>query len=135
MLVVSIATPLASPRIFERWFGLPQLLGLAPIPVATATLFLVLRLALRHLPRADHRLDWVPFAATVGIFVLCFQGLAYSFWPYAVPERLTIFAAASAPESLLIILAGALAVLPMILGYTVFVWRVFGGKARALSYG
>ncbi|MBK1660989.1 cytochrome d ubiquinol oxidase subunit II [Paracraurococcus ruber] len=135
VVVVSIATPLASARIFDRWFGLPQLLGLAPIPVATAGLVLVLHLALRHLPRADHRLDWVPFAATIGIFVLCFQGLAYSFWPYVVPERLTIFAAASAPESLAIILVGALAVLPMILGYTVFVWRVFGGKAKALSYG
>ena len=76
----------------------------------------------------------MPFAATVGIVVLCFQGLAYSFWPYVVPDRLTIFAAASARESLLIILVGALAVLPMILGYTVFVWRVFGGKAKALTY-
>lgn len=134
VLAVSVATPLVSPRIFERWFGLPQLLGLAPIPLATAALFLVLGMALRHLPRADHRLDWVPFAATVGIFVLCFQGLAYSFWPYVVPDRLTIFEAASAPESLLIILFGALAVLPMILLYTVFVWRVFGGKAQALRY-
>ena len=134
VVIVSIATPLASPRIFERWFALPQLLGLAPIPVATAGLFLVAFLTLRHMPRADHRLDWVPFAATIGIFVLCFQGMAYSFWPYVVPDRLTIFEAASAPQSLFIILIGALAVLPMILGYTVFVWRIFGGKARALTY-
>jgi cytochrome bd ubiquinol oxidase subunit II len=134
VLVVSIATPLASTRIFERWFTLPQMLGLTPIPIATATLFLVVFLSLRHLPRRDARLDWVPFAASVGIFVLCFQGLAYSFWPYVVPERLTLFEAASAPESLIIILAGALIVLPMILAYTVVVWRVFGGKAKALTY-
>ena len=51
-----------------------------------------------------------------------------------VPERLTIFEAASAPESLMIILVGALAVLPMIGLYTFFIWRIFGGKARELKY-
>jgi len=134
VMAVSAATPFASPRIFERWFGLPQILGLAPIPLATGALFLLLHIFLRRFPRTDHTLDWVPFAATAAIFVLCFQGLAYSFWPYVVPERLTIFEAASAPESLIIILVGALAVLPMIGLYTFFIWRIFGGKARALTY-
>lgn len=134
VLVVSAATPIASPRIFDRWFSLPEMLGLAPIPLATGGLFLLLHIFLRRFPRADHSLDWVPFAATAAIFVLCFQGLAYSFWPYVVPERLTIFAAASAPESLIIILVGALAVLPMIGLYTFFIWRIFGGKARELKY-
>ena len=76
----------------------------------------------------------MPFACGVAIFALCFVGLAYSFWPYVVPERLTMWEAASAPESLLIIFAGTVVVLPVIVGYTVFVYRVFGGKARALSY-
>jgi len=134
VLVVSAATPLAAPRIFERWFSLPEALMLAPIPLATGALFLVLHIFLRRFPRVDHSLDWVPFAATAAIFVLCFQGLAYSFWPYVVPEQITIFAAASAPESLLIILFGAATVLPMIVGYTIYIWRVFGGKARDLRY-
>ena len=134
VLAVSAATPLASPRIFERWFSLPELLGLAPIPLATGALFLLLHIFLRRFPRKDHALDWVPFAATAAIFVLCFQGLAYSFWPYVVPERLTIFEAASAPESLIIILVGVLAALPMIGLYTIFIWRIFSGKAQALKY-
>ena len=134
VLAVSAATPLASPRIMERWFSLPELIGLGAIPVAVGALFLVVFMSLHHLPRADHRLDWVPFAATLGIFVLCFQGLAYSFWPYIVPDRLTIFEAAAARESLLIILFGAAFVLPIIGAYTVLVWRLFGGKARALRY-
>ncbi|WP_207538045.1 cytochrome d ubiquinol oxidase subunit II [Sabulicella rubraurantiaca] len=134
VVAVSLATPFASPRIMERWFSFPEILGLAPIPVATGALFLVVFLSLRHLPRRDAALDWVPFAATAGIFILCFQGLAYSFWPYVVPDRLTIFEAASAPESLLIILVGTLVVLPVIIAYTVLVWRWFGGKAQALKY-
>ncbi len=32
MIAVSIATPLVSPRIFERWFSFPNIIGLAPIP-------------------------------------------------------------------------------------------------------
>ena len=134
VVAVSVATPLASPRILERWFAFPQILGLAPIPLATGALGAVVWLTLKHMPRRDARLDWVPFAATVGIFVLCFQGLAYSFWPWIVPDRLTIFAAAAAPESLAIILAGACFVLPVIGVYTLVVWRIFGGKAVPLKY-
>jgi cytochrome d ubiquinol oxidase subunit II len=52
-----------------------------------------------------------------------------------VIDRLTIWDAASAPESLVVILIGAAIVLPAILGYTVFAYRVFRGKARALDYG
>ncbi|WP_421991461.1 cytochrome d ubiquinol oxidase subunit II [Roseococcus sp.] len=134
VIVVSAATPLVSQRIFERWFGLPQIMGLAPIPLASGALFLLLHIFLRRFPRSDTSLDWVPFVATATIFVLCFQGLAYSFWPYVVPDRLTIFEAASAPESLIVILIGAAAVLPMIGIYTFIIWRIFGGKAQELKY-
>jgi len=51
-----------------------------------------------------------------------------------VPERLTIFEGASAPESLIIILVGVLEALPMISVYTAFIWRIFSGKAQALKY-
>jgi cytochrome d ubiquinol oxidase subunit II len=79
-------------------------------------------------------LCWLPFAATVGIFLLAFNGLAYSVFPYLVADKLTIWQAASAPESLKIILYGVAIVLPTIIGYTVFSYRVFWGKARELSY-
>lgn len=39
-----------------------------------------------------------------------------------------------APESLMIILAGALIVLPCIIGYTIFAYRVFWGKVKYLTY-
>lgn len=134
ILVVSLATPLVSDRIFERWFTFPNIIGLAPIPLMTAALFTGLWVFLARMPRADHSLDLVPFLGAVGLFALGFLGLAYSFYPYVVPERLTIWQAASAPESLLIILFGALFVLPMIIGYTVFSYYVFRGKASELRY-
>jgi cytochrome d ubiquinol oxidase subunit II len=60
--------------------------------------------------------------------------MAYSFYPFIVPERLTIAAAAASPESLSIILMGVVFVLPVILGYTVFAYVIFRGKATGLSY-
>ena len=51
-----------------------------------------------------------------------------------VPDQLTIYQAASAPESLKIILVGTVIVLPMILGYTALSYVVFRGKASLLNY-
>jgi cytochrome bd ubiquinol oxidase subunit II len=135
---ISIITPLVSQRIFDKWFAMPNILFLAPIPVITLILFIMIDRALRKLPAqqaaGNDRLCWLPFAGSVGIFVLAFLGLAYSLFPYLVVDRITIWQAASAPESLKFILVGALIVLPAILGYTVFAYRVFWGKARELTY-
>jgi cytochrome d ubiquinol oxidase subunit II len=131
---VSLATPLASPRILERWFEMPNLLLLAPLPLATAGLLAGLWALLRHLPLPGDALRRVPFWGAVALFSLAFAGLAWSFFPYVVPERLTLWQAAAAPENLSIILAGALVVLPVILAYTVLAWRIFGGKAGDLRY-
>jgi cytochrome d ubiquinol oxidase subunit II len=51
-----------------------------------------------------------------------------------VPGDLTIWDAASAPESLAVILMGSVFVLPMILAYTAFSYWVFRGKLGALRY-
>lgn len=135
---VSAATPLVSTQIFDKWFSFPNIVLLAPIPLMTIGLFVATELSLRRLantlPTGNEHGAWVPFACTIGIFVLAFHGLAYSLFPYLVVDRLTIWDAASAPESLLIIFIGAVVVLPAILGYTAFSYRVFWGKAQKLSY-
>jgi cytochrome d ubiquinol oxidase subunit II len=76
----------------------------------------------------------LPFYMVVIIFICCFLGLAFSFYPYIVPGELTLFEAASAPDSLKIILVGSLFVLPFIGAYTVFSYYTFRGKAEALRY-
>lgn len=132
--LVSITTPLVSARIFEKWFSMPNLFLLAPIPVITAAIIVLGELTLRRLPMEGDRFAWVPFACAVAMFMLCFHGLAYSFYPYIVPEKMTIYGAAAAPESLLIIFVGAMLVLPCIIGYTLFAYRVFWGKVQDLRY-
>ena len=131
---ISLASPLASPRIFEKWFALPEFILLAPLPLTAAAVFAATAFVLRRLPMADDAFNWAPFAGGVTLFALAFAGLAYSFYPYVVPDRMTVFEAASAPESLAIILVGTLVVMPVILGYTVIAYLIFRGKATDLRY-
>ena len=134
MAAVSLATPFASPRIFERWFVWPDLVYLSPLPLLSAALFVYLWRETFHLPKPGDRHALVPFLCLAAIFTLGFLGLAYSFYPFVVPERLTIWEAASATESLGIIFAGTAVVLPVIIGYSFYAYRVFGGKAGDLRY-
>lgn len=138
-VAVSAVSPLISERIFQKWFSLPYVVLLLPLPVVTMSLLLIAARSLRRLPvrmaQGNDYGAWVPFGCTVGVIVLGFYGLAYSLFPYLVIDRITIWEAASAPESLMVILVGALVVLPAILGYTIFVYRVFRGKAQPLTYG
>jgi cytochrome d ubiquinol oxidase subunit II len=139
ILAVSVVTPLISGRIFAKWFTLPEFLLLLPIPLTTVVLLWVIARSLGRLPvrlaRGNEYGAWVPFCCTVGLYVLAFYGLAYSMFPYLVVDRIDVWQAASATESLLIVFVGTAVVLPVIVAYTVFAYRVFWGKARPLDYG
>lgn len=95
---------------------------------------MVLWAVLQRLPMPDDRWCWVPFVCSTLLFVFGFGGMAYSFYPYVVPEQLTIYETANAPESLFIILIGTLFVLPVIAIYSVIAYVIFRGKATKLSY-
>ncbi|MDN5567936.1 MAG: cytochrome d ubiquinol oxidase subunit II, partial [Paracoccus sp. (in: a-proteobacteria)] len=134
LAAVSISSPLVSPRIAERWFSFPEIVLLAPLPLMAAGLLVAIWIGLGHLPLQNDRLAWLPFAAGAALFCISFAGLAYSFYPYVVPDALTIYEAASAPEALIIIFVGTCFVLPVIVGYTILAYIIFRGKARDLRY-
>ncbi len=135
---ISMATPLVSARIFDKWFSFPNVVLLLPIPAVTVALFVVTARSLGRLPtRLSQHNEYgagVPFACTVGIFLLAFYGLGYSLFPWLVVDKLTIWQAASAPQALMVIFYGVALVLPVIIGYTVFAYRVFRGKSSSLEY-
>lgn len=130
---VSVVTPMVNPEIFTRWFSFPGIIALWPIPVVTVGLGIALEFFLRKAPYPQDRLCWVPFVTTTAIFLLCFNGLLYSFYPNIAPN-LTIWDAASDTEALVVILIGAGLVVPFILLYTIFSYRVFWGKVGELRY-
>jgi cytochrome bd ubiquinol oxidase subunit II len=122
MAIVSIWTPLAFERIATRWFSLPNILFFWWIPAATV---LVAIAAWRALDTGG---DTVPFLAAIGLFVLGYLGLLISNFPYIIPPSLTIWQTASSASTHVFMLIGTLMMLPIILGYMVFVYWIFGGK-------
>jgi cytochrome d ubiquinol oxidase subunit II len=133
LALISLATPWVSPTVFERWFAFPQLIALSAIPLMSV-ICLVATLAVLRSNQVLGALCWLPFAFVVTVFTLGGIGLAYSLYPYVVIDRMTIWQAASATESLAVILIGCAITVPAIALYTLFAYRVFWGKARTLDY-
>lgn len=161
--LVSLVNLIINPDILDKWQHTAYGILLLPVPLVCFGLFFLNDRVLRHMAKqrlSHHLYDstntydednknteievktkshndalcWLPFCNTVVIFILCFIGLAFSFYPYVIPQQLTIWQAASAPESLQFLLWGAIFVIPTILLYTAFSYRVFWGKAKALDY-
>jgi cytochrome d ubiquinol oxidase subunit II len=123
VVLVSIVTPLASETVRAKWFSFPRIIFLSVLPLGTFAAGLLTWFSLG-------KSDWKPFAGTVAIYVLSFLGLAYSLFPYIVMDRITIWEAAAHPSALRFVLIGTVLVLPFIVAYTFYVYRVFGGKAK-----
>jgi cytochrome d ubiquinol oxidase subunit II len=132
--LVSLATPLVSHTVQAKWFDFPRTLALMLLPLATLAAGWLVWATTGRLRRGEREWDWMPFAASVAIFVLAFAGLAYSLFPYVVMDRMTIWEAASHPSALKFVLVGVAIVLPFLIAYTAFAYRVFRGKARAGLY-
>jgi cytochrome bd ubiquinol oxidase subunit II len=124
IVIVSIWTPLEFDRIAARWFSVPNTYYLAPIPL------LSLALAVTSWRGIVGKHPSLAFVGAVGLFVLAFIGLVISTMPYMVPPTITLWQAAAAPKSQEFILGGMSFMVPVILGYTVFVYRTFRGKVR-----
>jgi len=122
--VISVWTPLADPRIALRWFSLPNLLWLWPVPLLVVACTALLLCAIARQAQAQ------PFVATLALIFLGFSGLAISLWPNIIPPSISIWAAASPPQSQGFTLIGALLVMPLILAYTGWSYYVFRGKVR-----
>jgi cytochrome d ubiquinol oxidase subunit II len=102
----------------------PNIVYLAPVPIVTAFVALLCWYGLVKGREA------MPFLSTIGLFLLGFLGLVISNAPYLVPSSITVWDAAAVPESQIFTLVGVLIMLPLILGYTAFVYWTFRGKVR-----
>lgn len=120
--LVSLGTPLVSETVRDKWFSFPRMIYLSLLPLATLVAWISVWWSIG-------RSEGKPFAGAVAIFVLAFGGLSYSLFPYVVIDRLTIWEAAAHESALVFLLVGTSIVLPFILGYTFWSYRIFRGKA------
>jgi cytochrome d ubiquinol oxidase subunit II len=131
LAAVNIATLAVEPHVAARWgwtgsgFDLARLARLAPIPLLGAAGLAILATGLM---RGAH--VW-PFVGAVVVFLSGYLGLAASFFPYVAPYQLTFRDAANDNGALGLLFGGLVFILPVILGYTVWVYWVFRGKTVA----
>lgn len=134
LLLISLATPYIRHSIFERWFTLPNMLWLAPVPLLSAFCLLRAKLLLRGEHILQRRI-WQPFALTVSALILCAVGLGISLYPYTVIGQLTVWEAAASTPTLVVTLIGVCITVPFIVAYSIFSYWAFRGKATHLTYG
>jgi cytochrome bd ubiquinol oxidase subunit II len=122
--IVSLWTPLLNETIAARWFTMPNLVLLSPVPLVTAGLAL-------WLWRASATREVLPFVLAIGLFTLSYLGLAISLWPMLIPPDISIWQAASPPETQTFLLVGMSFLLPTLIAYTIYCYWVFRGKVTA----
>ena len=121
-LAVSLWTPLTHSDIATRWFSRPNLYWFLPVPVLVV---LVSAWMYRAISKNAHH---APFLLTLALVFLGYTGLGISIWPNIIPPSISIWEAASPPQSQGFILVGALFIIPIILVYTFWSYYVFRGK-------
>ena len=134
IFLISIATPLISEIIADKWFTLPAAIGLLPIPITTMIAYAVIVWVLWHERILEAGFGWLIFVSLIIICLMSALGLAYSIYPDIVIDKMTIWDTASSTESLRFTSIGIAITVPMILIYTFFIYRIFSGKATKLSY-
>lgn len=128
MLIISLWTPSISPVIYDRWFTLPNFFYLMPLPLMTlaATIF-----AFYCLQKPNQCNEKLPFLLSISLFIFGYLGLGISTWPYIIPRQLTIWEAASNAKTLIFQLVGTIILLPLLITYTLYAYKVFGGKVHS----
>ncbi len=124
IVAVSVWTPFLNTTFMTRWFGWPGILFTSPVPI------LVVAIAVAFHWGIARRHHLTPFLCALGIFLLCFAGLAVSFFPLMVPPSISILQAAAPRESQVFVLVGASVLIPIILVYSGMSYWIFRGKVK-----
>lgn len=125
-LIGAIAITVVTPIVYEsarlRLFSQPLVYIFALIPLLG--IFLIWRLW----QSLEQKKEGTPLVWTILIFLLTFIGLALIVFPYIIPNSITIYRAAAAPSSLVIMIIFIGALIPIMLFYNIYQYVVFRGK-------
>ncbi len=128
--VIYLWTVARHPYMAQKWQAMPGVFTVALFPFLALCAFFLYAWSLRR------RWERGPFLWNA-VFVFCaFIGISVGFYPYIIPNMVTIrTAAGSSPKTLLFMLAVMVILLPVILVYTGYKRRVFRGKVGSEGYG
>ncbi|TPK78115.1 cytochrome d ubiquinol oxidase subunit II [Mesorhizobium sp. B2-4-17] len=115
-----ILAPFVQPAITEAWKERPVAFAFPDMVFLLAAGFCWMRVG--------RGADGAPFFAAIVMMLSGIGGLALVVFPDVVPFRLTLWQAASATESHIFLLIGAVVVTPVVLAYSAFAYYVFRGR-------
>jgi len=129
-VVIYVWTVARHPYIAAKWLAMPSLLNVAVFPFLALLAFIMCLRSLRRRP------EFAPFLWNGAFVLFAFIGLSVGFYPYIIPNMVTIKSAAvSSPKTLIFMLAVIIIVLPIILAYISYKHWVFRGKVGSGDYG
>jgi cytochrome d ubiquinol oxidase subunit II len=129
IVVVGIYSPQSSKLHLRYWFDLQSLPWLVIFLVIMLGLFAMHALAIKK------RFEQLPFISLIIIFIIAYLALITSNLPYLVPNQITFMQAKADDGALLFMLVGAVILIPLLLFYTAYAYRIFGGKTNEkISY-
>lgn len=94
-------------------------LWLVPMPLLVLAALRLLTLSVRQGQRLR------PYLWAVALFVLAYIGLLVGLWPYLVPYAIDYRSAAAPPQTQAFLLVGCLILVPLVIAYLWFLYRVF----------
>ncbi len=128
MGLVSATMPFLQPAFAARWFHFPMIVLAAPVPILVVVIAVLFFRALPADTGKGGLADAKPFLLALALFFLAYTGLGISMYPMIVPPSLTLWDAAAPPSSQAFLLVGAAVLIPIILGYTGYVYWLFRAK-------
>ncbi|MFG1316549.1 cytochrome d ubiquinol oxidase subunit II [Xanthobacter autotrophicus] len=122
MLLVSLWSAWSVPDVAERWFSLPNLLWLVPVPLVALAVVVSIWRGIWTAREGQ------TFVLSLVLFALGLIGLVVSLWPYVVPRQVTVWDGLADPQSLAFVGVGVAVIIPIVLAYQVHAYWVFRGK-------
>ncbi len=130
IVIASEWIPQLTTGVESCWYSLPYFYYLGPILFVLILAFSGLYISVQK------KHEYAPLIYSGVLLALMVLGLVISIWPLITTGPTTLWKAAASDESLSLMLVGAVAALPVILGYIGYVYWVFRGKSsHELGYG
>jgi cytochrome d ubiquinol oxidase subunit II len=121
-VLMIVWTPFHYPDALSKWLSAPRVYFIWIFPALTLLSYYAIIASLRA------RREVVPFLSSIVFFFAGFLGFFASIYPQALPPDITFYDAAAQPATLRLTLWGAAIILPVVLGYTIYSYRIFRGK-------
>ena len=115
------------PHMARKWTSVPDLYVVALFPLLAAGAFLML---FRSLVK---RREKAPLFWNAALVLFSFSGVSISLYPQMIPNVIspvTVTEVAASPQTLLFMLIVTAILLPVIIFYTSYTYKVFGGKVK-----